>query len=329
MRILKRKRAAIGVLVAFLILGAFGAWQWHRVELRNAEIAAQEARMRSVLEEFEKRADKPVAETLADIKKFKKAFIAELPRVAGSPASQQALVERGIRYLDRVAAAPRGNAPMPPDLSLELADAYEQLAGLQASLSPAKAASASTIKKAAGVLEACDVHSPNNAAVQARLNRLRTQLQAMGAMPPRTVEEPVVVKQPAPVVATKPQPQQGMAQPGAAAVEYKPVLPPEPEPTVVTPPPPAQKQISVELQERLASVEARVQVAEQSIEPVRKNLEAQSLTLSPTIMTDLSSMKVRLNQAKRAMAIGNEASALDHMAAARALADRVLKAIGR
>lgn len=79
----------------------------------------------------------------------------------------------------------------------------------------------------------------------------------------------------------------------------------------------------------MASVESRVVIAEQTIQPLRQNLEAQGQTLNANTLSDLGAMRVRLNQAKRYLASGNESGARESMAAAQAFADRVMKTVGR
>jgi hypothetical protein len=51
--------------------------------------------------------------------------------------------------------------------------------------------------------------------------------------------------------------------------------------------------------------------------------------LNANTLSDLGAMRVRLNQAKRFLAAGNESGARESMAAAQAFADRVMKTVGR
>ena len=45
-KLLKRKRAMVAVLAAFIALAGFGAWQWRRVEVQKTDVAARETHLR-------------------------------------------------------------------------------------------------------------------------------------------------------------------------------------------------------------------------------------------------------------------------------------------
>lgn len=361
-RALHRRRAALFVLAGFLILGAFGAWQWRRVENQKAEIAAQESKLRSLLDELEKGTDpaKAPEQVIADIQKFKAAFVAELPKTmaANSNGSDQVLLKRGIQYLDRLTEAHPNRPPATVELALEIADAYEKLSVLQANVKSAKNAATTpstaskaepiqTLEKAAGVLKACVATAPGNQMLEERINRLKQRIEALGgtlaqrsepAPSDQVPEAPPQSQVPAAQAATSQRQSsseanaQSVARPAAAEPRQPPL---QAAPQVVTetrqaaPTGGSEAVISIETRELLQNVESRILVAEQSIEPLRLNLEANGQMLNPALLSDMSSMKIRLNQARRAISSGNEQSAKDHLAAARAHSDRVLKAVGR
>ena len=58
-KLLKRKKAMIAVLAAFIALAGFGAWQWRRVEVQKTDVAARETHLRALLDQVEARLDQP------------------------------------------------------------------------------------------------------------------------------------------------------------------------------------------------------------------------------------------------------------------------------
>jgi len=321
-KLFRRKRAMVAVLAGFLLVGGFGAWQWRRVELQNAEIASREAQLRTLLDGLETgvSAAKPAAEKIKDLRALKQAFAAEFPKVAASRPEQvarhQALLERGVRYLDRVAALGSANA----DLGLELADAYQQMAVFQGSVTQPIAAR-QTYQKAVDVLGACEI-TPGDTRVADKLVLVRQRIQNLGgAVSSSAVPKNSVVFRPTAVGSVAPAARPQVVVPvevPAASVAASPVV----STSASTPG-------LIELQERFGSVESRVVIAEQTIEPLKKTLEAQGQSLNSATLSDLSAMRLRLNQAKRQIAAGNEVSARESLVAAQALADRVLRAVGR
>ena len=79
----------------------------------------------------------------------------------------------------------------------------------------------------------------------------------------------------------------------------------------------------------MAGAEARIQTAEQTIAPVKANLERQGQTLNADTMSAMVRMRTMLEKGRREMTSGNMAAAKESFAVARALADRVLRTMGR
>ncbi len=145
MKLIKRKRAAIGVLVGFLLLGSFGGWQWWRAEQQKTEAAAYQAHLRDELEKLEsttgtpqpgqpaltgEELNKAIAKSLHDVRALKKAFGTDFTKSLairpGYTPERAALLDRGVRDLDKV----RASAPPDPQLGMEMADGYHQLGSI-------------------------------------------------------------------------------------------------------------------------------------------------------------------------------------------------------
>ena len=340
-KLIRRQRMLVAAMLGFLVLGGFGFWQWRRAETQRSEVAAREAQLRSLLEQLESGVEpaKADAEKIKDLQALQKAFAAEFPKVAAAQpersAQHVALLERGVKYLDRVAATGPRNA----DLGVELADAYQQLAVLQSAGTNATAARATAVKtyqKAAEVLNACVV-LPGDTRVGDRLTVVRQRIQSLGggelagpaAVPANEPVEPARIPAAVAAVPGSPAPAKVVRAPALDQAPAAGIPEPAPAPRAETPAAPAPAAVSAEMQDRMASAEARVAIAETSIEPIRRTLESQGQTLAANTLSDLSAMRLRLGSAKRHLAAGNEAAAKESLAAAQAFADRVLKSVGR
>jgi hypothetical protein len=330
-KLLRRKRAMTVAVVAMLLLAGLAGWQWRRAEVQKAEIASREAEFRTLLEQLETTAadpTKPEAEKLRDLQTFARAFKDEFPRVAAAkPSAETAeLLARGVRYLDHVA----GPGATSADLGLALADAYQQVAVLQSS--NAKLAAVATYQRAESVLSTC-LAQPGDTRVPAKLEAVRQRMIALDTSPSTsagTAEVPAVrgktaLPSAAPILTENPPPARGVETRPQVDTPELVTAPSVAAVAVTTPASPA----LAELYDRATSVEARIVIAEQTIEPLRKTLEAQGQSINAGTMADVSNMRQRLNQAKRQLAAGNEAAARESLGAAQGLADRVLRTVGR
>jgi serine/threonine protein kinase len=343
MRLLKRRAAAIAVLAGFLVLGGFGAWQWRRFEVQKAEVAAREAEVKGVLDRLEARlnAPQPVPDQVQDLQQFQRAFGAQFAAVAanGSAAPQQrdALLDRGVRYLDRV----KSSAPPDPGLGIQLADAYQRLAVLQinAAGSAKPAAGLKTYQKAAAVLSDVSAQNPDDVRARERLAMVNQQIKALGGaaeqpvVPPPAVVTAPVEAPPAPVSKAAPPPVASPAPATPPPATPAAPAPPSPAPPATPPPAPPPTGLSsaarAELEDRLIEVSSKVQNADQTIEPVRQSLLRSGQTLNTDTQSAINLMHANLERAKRDIAAGNAASARDSLTAADALAAKVLRSVGR
>ena len=366
---LKRKRAMVAIVTGFLILGGFGGWQLWRVEKEKAEFTAREEKLRTLLDQLEARlnaiaqtsAPAPntavasavpappaavVDEQIQDIQKLQRALNENFPALAARrPAKspqQNALLDRSVRYLDRV----QSTAPSNVGLDLEVAAGYEQLAAMQgatASNSANRGTAVDTYRKAAITLSAAAAQNPQDPRAQQRLSAVNQRIQELGGS--------VVVEQPVPVPANpqvdppkaeepKPEPPKVVQQtPPPVRPTPKVVTPPAapvvetPKPSVPTPPASSMPQITAaekrELQESLINATSKVQIADSTIAPVKASLERTGQSLSPDILSAMNNMHAAIERAKREIAFGNPAAARESIAAAEGLAAKVLRSVGR
>ena len=84
-----------------------------------------------------------------------------------------------------------------------------------------------------------------------------------------------------------------------------------------------------DIEERMTNATSKVEIAEQTIEPVRQSLASTGQTLNPDISAAMANMRSRLARAKREIAAGDAAAAREDIAAAEAFAAKVLKSVGR
>ena len=355
MKLIKRKRAAIAVLTGFLLLGSFGGWQWWRASQQKAEAEARQAHLLAELEKLESSPavaqpgqPAPSAEAAAKaVQALKKAFGTDLTAAIavrpGHTPERDALLDRGVRLLDRV----RASSPADPKLGLEMADGYQQLGLLQERTAKGqnRQAAVGTYQKGAAVLGNVSAQYPDNAAAKQRLARLNERirnLQGGGAPapPPQNTEEklpapPPIERQPVtPVDAPKRQAQTTVkvAQ-KTVAPQPPPVDVPTTPPVQVTPTPPPTTGIPAaemaDIEDRMANATSKVEIAEQTIEPVRQSLGRTGQSLNPDIAAAMTNMRSRLSRAKRDIAAGDAAAAREDIAAADGLAAKVLKSVGR
>jgi hypothetical protein len=357
-KLLKRKRAMVAVLAAFIALAGFGVWQWRRVEIQNTAVAARESHLRTLLDQVEGRLDQPSAtpqpdssqleQRSQDVQLVRTAFATDFPAVVaakpGPSASRDALLDRGVRYVERAHAAPVRSA----NLDSEVAAAYQQFGILQENTADPKsggrAAAVKTYQKASAVLVTLAAENPDDARARERLASINERIVALGgqavsvapaesapSLPAAPAPEPE--KAPLPVAAPKPLlPPKSTPPPAAAPVAVTPAPAPV-APAIVPVPVPVPAGLSAavraDLNDRMLNATSKVQGAEQAIEPIRQNLASRGQSLNSDTQNAMVQMRGRLDKAKAEIAAGDAAAARDDMAAAEAFAARVLKTAGR
>jgi hypothetical protein len=336
-KLLKRKRAMVAVLAGFLVLAGFGVWQWRRVAVEQTGIAAREAHLRTLLDQVEAHLAQPSAtpqpvssEQLSqrsqDVQLVRTAFATDFPAVVaakpGPNAARDALLDRGVRYVERAHSAPVRNV----NLDSEVAAAYQQFGILQENTADPKAggreAAVKTYQKASAVLVVLAAENPDDARARERLAMVNQRIVALGGQAVNVV--PAASAPPVPEVIA---PEPSKAAPKATrAVEPPPVS----APVAVTPAPTGlSAEVRAELNARMINATSKVQGAEQAIEPIRQNLASRGQVLNSDTQNAMVQMRSRLEKAKTEIAAGDAAGAMDDMAAAEAFATRVLRTAGR
>jgi eukaryotic-like serine/threonine-protein kinase len=352
MKLLRRKRVAAAVLASFLVVGAFGAWQSRRVETQKAEAAAREAKLHSLLDQLEARlvarspssatapsevpanaaSMRPVSEQIQDIRNLKKAFEPDLATVVarrtGHSQELDALLDRGIRYLDKV----RASAPADPELNAEVGNTYERLGLLEESVPGANAASRQaalrTYEKAAAMQEAVLNARADDTIARGRLMAVNGRIKDLGGrpggVPSLAPGDPGTPLKPPAAIALK-NPPLSRPVPVAENARFVQRVPEDPPPAVGA----KQPAMSRELEDRLEVVEAKVQNAAAAIEPIRQSLLSEGQTLSPNIASAVNQMLSSLERARHEMAAGDASGAAESLASADSSAARVLRSVSR
>jgi hypothetical protein len=328
-KLLRRKRAAIAVLCAFLALGAFGAWEGWRLERQKADAAARIARLSGMIDQMQSRLNNPSAASASappleeDIRKLRDAF--QTDYTEASPDHDKVL-DKGIKYLDSVHAV----APDNPNLNADVGTAYQQLGNLQeVATKPGvtNPAALTTYRKAATTLASAsgtEKAKQHLALVNARIRALGGQVVLPDAAPPVVVTQNVEPPPADPQTAQVPPPvKKPRTQPGD-----QPVVLNQPPP-LQTPTEPAKPAISAETEDELITVASKVQTTDETLAPVRQNLERSGQALNADTLARISRMHSCLERAKRAVASGNEAEAKENLTAADALATKLLSSVGR
>lgn len=348
-RVLRRGRGMIAAAAVVLLAGV-SAWQWQRMRTETAETAAHEAevlgreqQLRGLLDGLEKRLDaagaaSQVSERIADVGTVRKAFAKEYPAIAARRVGDDRLLNRAIRYVDRVQAT----APGVATLGVEVADAYQQFGLLQenaAAPTPAgRSAALETYRRAAVALASC----PAEGAVLERIAMLRERVEKLGGSLEVAVPESAAVAAPAveaPAVSAPVAPVKAPVVAARPSRVPEPVTPVEvPKPVVQAPPAqvPAAPVVNTpsnaamaELQDEVMRAESRIRIAETAMAPIIANLQQQGQTLNSDTLSAMARMNAMLDQGRREMANGQVAAAKESIRISRALADKVLRTVGR
>jgi eukaryotic-like serine/threonine-protein kinase len=352
-KLLKRKRAMVAVLAAFVALAGFGVWQWRRVEIQKTDVAARETHLRGLLDQVEARLDQPSAtqpdssqqlsQRSQDVQLVRTAFARDFPVVVaakpGPSASRDALLDRGVRYVERAHSIPARSA----NLDSEVAAAYQQFGILQENTADPKAggreAAVKTYQKASAVLVVLAAENPDDARARDRLAMVNQRIVALGGqtasvapaesapVPAPDVPAPQPEKAP-PVAAPKALPPPPVAQPAQVTTPPPPATPPAAVP-VAPAPAGLSATVRAELNERMINAASKVQSAEQAIEPLQQSLASRGQILNSDTQNAMVQMRGRLAKAKAEIAAGDASGAMDDLAAAEAFAARVLKTAGR
>lgn len=297
-RMLRRKWVAAAVVAGFLALGGVAGTEWMRIQKQAAEAAAREAGIRKLVDSLDRRPSQ--RDAAKDVRVLSEALDKQLALAKGSGTTPEskALIDRTVQYLDKIRPLAAGN----PDLTLELGAAYRRLGSLQSSGG-----------------------NPNDPQASVRLASINKSIAELN---PRPVD---VTPAPPPETATA---KVASARPGTHLA-----LPAKVEPAVLetprpAPPPPKSEPVvssadANAFEEELINVTTKIGTAEQTVEPVRRNLERSGQTLNADTLAAITRMRLQLEKAKREAASGNLAGARETLGIADALATKVLRSVGR
>ena len=348
-KLLKRKRAMVAVLAGFIAVAGLGVWQWRRVAVEQSGVAAREAHLRTLLDQVEAHLDQPsatpqpdssqLAQRSQDVQSVRTAFATDFPAVVaakpGPNAARDALLDRGVRYVERAHSTPVRSA----NLDTEVAEAYQQFGILQENTADPKAggreAAVKTYQKASAVLVVLAAENPDDARARDRLAKVNERIVALGG---QAVSVAPAESAPAVPDVVAPEPEKvapkALPQPKTAPAVQVTAPPPAPAPVPVAPsaaPAPAGLSAAVraDLNDRMINATAKVQSADQVIEPLQQSLASRGQILNSDTQNAMVQMRSRLAKAKAEIAAGDATGAMDDMAAAEAFATRVLRTAGR
>jgi serine/threonine protein kinase len=323
-KLIKRRRAIIAALICILLLGGLGIFQWRRAAIAETEIAQRESKLRTLLDQLETGLNSSDAvsrtseQKIADVKVLQRALQTDYAALAARPPDEAKgrgpLIDRGIRYLDRLRAANNNDNR----LGLEIASTYHQFGVVQETslprTPPNNTVIINTYHKAVVILVGISPTQPEAVLAKAKLDALSQRIQSLGgtielAQAAVKEEEPVVVRPRVKPRGTMPE------QEPAKQSEAPPVAVPSAE--------------LAEIEEKLVTVASRIQIAHEAIEPIRLSLEAKGQMLNAETSTAARRMHDSLATARRQVVSGDLSAAKESLAAAEAFASRVLRTVGR
>jgi tRNA A-37 threonylcarbamoyl transferase component Bud32/predicted negative regulator of RcsB-dependent stress response len=300
LRFVKRNRLAVAVCALVVILGIFGGWQALEARSQANRVVAREAEIAQLLDALDKRnaANVPPSVRVEDVRKLREALKTDLAS-AGTDLTprRRSLLQRGMDYLDNV----KQFTPGDPALAGEVAAAWKQVGAIYEPVNPRVASMA--FSNATVVLNGTPV---------------------AGRADPSSRDEPV--SKAAPGVADAPRSKSvPNATPPPPLGVAPPVVPDQPAPARN----PVDAAVLAEVRTRLALADAKAQVADQTMNELRRNAQRLGQLVHPNTETMYVRMKLALDAAKKAMDEGDIQGANENLGIANATADRVLKEGGR
>jgi hypothetical protein len=313
-KFVRRNRVAVAVAAGFLLVASLGGWGAYRFYAKAREAEARLAGLQQLLDKLETSAPEKVSPMqVADLRKTLETEIAKSKALEPKAVEKrEKVLARAEQYLERLKAAGAKN----PLLAEEMAATYQQVGELQPDQERAKV----SYRAAADLLGSLPEERRRLADVERRVAYLEQKLGR-----PSPIAEPPA----ATVVASTPTPQ-------AAPVATQPAPAPVPvavvaAPAVTTAEPVAKlspEEASV-LETRLIGLMAKAENAETSVAKLQADLQRQGLSIHPSTIDALASMRAAVARAKRQFAAGDVSGVNDSLAAAEVFASRAMKAAGR
>jgi serine/threonine protein kinase len=347
MKFVKRNRIPVSIAAVLVLALGFGAWQTLEARMLANKAEAREAQIRSLLDMLDtggaaragqgNRPRNPNAGgggmqnpggRVDQVRQLRRAFEQDFAAAwsirPGFTPERQQLMDRSIRYLDGM----RPYCAQDPSLALEVAGAYQQLGIFQDNPQYGnRNAALGTFNNAIILLNGVAGGNPNDPRVQGQLMFLAGRVRALGGSIPIYVSTPLNG-------GMQQQQQQQAQEVRRAPIEPTPSRPREATPEIQMPATtssgaPASREEYNELKERLISVTSKIQIAEDSIAPIKQSVAQQGHTLHPDVLQAMTRMHMALDTAKKEIAQNDWESAKSSLNIAEANANRVLKFVGR
>ena len=348
-KFVRRNRVPVSIAAMLAIALGFGTWKTVEASGLATRAEASEAQLRALLDTFEnptaaaKSARGPNAgvqfqagspNRVDQVRQLRRALERDFEQSwslrPGFTPERDALMTRSVRYLDSL----RPFCAQDPALALEVAGAYQQIGMFQDNPQYGNpGAAVGTFNNAIFLLNGVSAGNRNDPRVQTQMMFLMGRVRALGG----TI--PVYVGGPMPMIlqSQQPAPPEPHRQPLEPSPQPRATLPDIPAPAPAAAVPMASPQESAapsragytEIKERLISVTSKIQIAEDSIEPIRQNVARQGHTLHPDALGAMTRMRMALDTAKKEVERGDWESAKSSLDIAEANANRVLKFVGR
>ncbi len=337
LKFVKRNRIAVSTAAVLVLAVGFGAWQTLEARMLSNKAEDREAQIRSLLDILDTGGKaggrtQSVAATgrnpnaggrLDQVRQLRRAFETDFAaawsiRPGFTPGRQQ-LMDRSIRYLDGM----RPHCDQDAALAVEVAGAYQQIGIFQDNPQYGnRNAALGTFNNAIILLNGVAGGNPNDPRVQGQMMFLAGRVRALGGSIPVYASIPL---------------NGGMQQQQQQETRRAPIEVPPPReraqeftmPAAPSANTPAARQEYDELKERLISVTSKIQIAEDTIAPIRQNVAQQGHTLHPDVLAAMTRMHMALDTAKKEIAQSDWESAKTSLNIAEANANRVLKFVGR
>lgn len=304
-KFLRRNKVAVAVAACFLLVAGLGGGVVYRYYAKAREAEARLAGLQRLMDKLETAAPEKVSPTdVADLRKS-----LEILQPKAIEKDRKALT-RATEYLEKL----RPEGAKNPALAEELAAAYQQVGELQQDEERAKG----SYRAAVELLGSLPEERRRLADVERRVAFLEQKLGKVTAKPAPTE-----------VAATRPvvTPTAPTAPPPVAEAPVAAVAPPPSAPVAAAPRMAAEEASALET--RLVGVMAKAENAESSVAKLQADLQRQGLSVHPSTIDALASMKATIAKAKRQFAAGDASGVNESLAAAEVYASRAMKAAGR
>jgi serine/threonine protein kinase len=347
LKFVKRNRVPVGIAAMLVLALGLGTWQTLQARMLANRAEEREAQIRSLLDLIDSASTGKTSgnsgatpsrtpgisasgSRIEQVRQLRRLFQNDLPAAMslrpGFTPQRQQLLTRGLQILESI----RPYCAQDPDLALETAATYQQIGTLQDNPQFGNLnAALGSFNHAIVLFNSVSGGNPSDPRVQGQVAFLAGRIRALGGSVPVFVAAPALSRTPIAAPATE-----TARIPAAPALpQLEPAAPASrrddpiaiPEPSAQSP---SQSDYS-EIKERLISVTAKVQIAEDSIEPVRRNVAAQGHTLHPDLLAAMSRMRMAIDTARKEIGRNDWASAQSSLNIAEANANRVLKFVGR